>query len=141
MFSKAMSTCALAALCGVLACAVEDPELPEVSDSRPGPALAQSDSDEFRVSYECAGGEEIYEFTSDFEDKQAFGWDDDVDFYCLTRCEGHEQMSRARKSSISDPSSRTDSWCLSYAANFCARLDRELESWCWGTREEDSEDD
>jgi hypothetical protein len=130
MFRKAMFTCALALTC-VLACATDDSDLPEVG--------AMQETEEFRASYYCAGGEEIYEFTSELVDVRGVGWEDAEPFYCLTRCEGHHDMSRARKTAVHNPSSRTDSWCLSYAAYYCARLDRELESWCWGTREEDDD--
>src|SRR5690606_5803190 len=126
-----LMVCALASLfCGG-ACAADDSEMPEVSE------LAQEPADEqFRASYERAGGEEIYEFTSELGEVGVFEFDDADRFYCLTRCEGHGELSRARQTSIKDPSSRTDSWCLSYAAYYCARLSRELESWCWGTRED-----
>lgn len=136
MSSKAMMNCAFAALFCGFACG-EPPEMPEVGELAQEPAA----DEEFRVSYSCAGGEEIYEFTSDL--KRGFAFDDDETdpFYCLTRCEGHDEMSRARKTAIDDPSERTDSWCLSYAAYFCSRLERELESWCWGTREDEDEED
>jgi hypothetical protein len=124
--------------CG-LACIASDPELPEVEVAAEPeePELAEADAEEFRASYICPGDVEFYGFTSEWVGPQAFPGDDVEPFYCVTRCEGHYEMSRANKKKIEDPSERTDSWCLTYAALYCSKLNRELESWCWGIRDED----
>jgi hypothetical protein len=141
MSIRTVSQCVVVMLgCG-LACFAPDPELPEVEvAAEPEPELGEAAADEeFRATYSCPGDVEFYGFTSEWVGPQGFEGDDVDPFYCLTRCEGHYDMSRANKQKVEDPSKRTDSWCLSYAASFCSKLNRELESWCWGIREEDDD--
>ena len=141
MSNRTVTKCVLVMLGCAFACVAPDPELPELEvteepEQEPalGEAEAEAEADHFRASYECAGGEEIYEFTSELVEPQ--GFEDEEPFYCLARCENHDQMSRANNTKVKNPSNRTDSWCLAYAAYYCSKLKRELESWCWGMEEE-----
>lgn len=142
MSMQTISKCALAALFCSLACFAEDPELAEADVIEPTeePALGEADAEEFRVSWDCAGGRLNREFEA--EDIQRFpGIGGDADpFYCLTRCDGHNRISQANSDEIDNPSEQTDSWCLAHAAFYCARLDRELDGWCWGMPYEDEDD-
>ncbi|MFO7565526.1 MAG: hypothetical protein R6X02_22985 [Enhygromyxa sp.] len=141
MTLSTVSKCALVALFCSFACFVEDSDLPEIDAADPienfdeaeVEAEAEAEADDFRVSWECAGGELNTRFVSrPYIGVRGIPADP---FYCLTLCEGHRQVSRANRESVRDPSRRTDSWCLAHAAYYCSRLRRELEGWCWGMRD------
>lgn len=114
MSSKTWAMSTLALLFCASACAADDSEMPKVVTFAQAP-----EAEEFRASYDCA---------SEGLDER----NDAADFYCLTRCEGLDEPT-----AVHEPFACTDSWCLSNAAHHCAQLGRELEAWCWDTREVD----
>ena len=134
MSIQTVSKCALVALLCSFGCDGEDAETLQANVADPTEdQQSEADGDEFRVSWECAGGELNYGFVSrPYVGIRGIPADP---FYCLTICEGHRQVSRANREAVRDPSQRTDSWCLAQAAYYCARIRRELDGWCWGTRD------
>jgi hypothetical protein len=131
MVMKNVSMCAFLALVCSFACISEDEA--NVAEPTEEQAIGEPDADDFRASWECAGGELITSFTSDYPRGFLQGRPDP--FYCLTQCVGHNQVSRASSEAVRDPSQRTESWCLARAADYCAKVRRELEGWCWGMRD------